>query len=112
MNYNKYFPGHQIAMPQPLTDGAVTYADGTQATLDQEAHDVATFLAWASEPELEERHRMGVKVDAVPDRAHRHALRVQAQGLGRGALTLKPSPPFRGERGTSVSEWVRWVSGI
>ena len=29
MNYNEYFPGHQIAMPQPLHDGQVTYADGT-----------------------------------------------------------------------------------
>ena len=29
MNYNKYFPGHQIAMPPPLQDGRVTYADGT-----------------------------------------------------------------------------------
>ncbi len=61
MNYNKYFPGHQIAMPQPLSDNSVTYADGTPATLDQEARDLATFLAWAAEPELEERHFMGIK---------------------------------------------------
>jgi ubiquinol-cytochrome c reductase cytochrome c1 subunit len=61
MNYNKYFPGHQIAMPQPLSDNSVTYADGTPATLDQEARDVTTFLAWAGEPELEERHFTGVK---------------------------------------------------
>ena len=61
MNYNKYFVGHQIAMPQPLSDNSVTYADGTPATLDQEARDVATFLAWAAEPELEERHFTGVK---------------------------------------------------
>ncbi len=32
MNYNKYFHGHQIAMPQPLTDGAVTFADGAPNT--------------------------------------------------------------------------------
>ena len=25
MNYNEYFPGHQIAMPPPLADGTVTY---------------------------------------------------------------------------------------
>jgi ubiquinol-cytochrome c reductase cytochrome c1 subunit len=61
MNYNRYFPGHQIAMPQPLSDNSVTYADGTPATLDQEARDVATFLAWAAEPELEERHFIGIK---------------------------------------------------
>jgi ubiquinol-cytochrome c reductase cytochrome c1 subunit len=62
MYYNKYFPGHQIAMPQPLTDDRVTYADGTKATLSQEAHDVVTFLAWAAEPELETRKQLGVKV--------------------------------------------------
>ena len=62
MNYNKYFPGHQIAMPKPLNDGAVTYADGTQATVPQMAHDVVTFLTWAAEPRLEERHQTGFKV--------------------------------------------------
>jgi ubiquinol-cytochrome c reductase cytochrome c1 subunit len=62
MYYNEYFPGHQIAMPPPLTDDRVTYADGTKATLQQEARDVATFLAWASEPRLEDRHRVGVRV--------------------------------------------------
>jgi ubiquinol-cytochrome c reductase cytochrome c1 subunit len=62
MYYNKYFPGHQIAMPPPLTEGSVTYADGTKATLDQEAHDVATFLTWAAEPNLEARKQLGVKV--------------------------------------------------
>ncbi len=61
MNYNKFFPGHQIAMPPPLADGTVTYTDGTNATLDQESRDVTTFLAWTAEPELEERHFMGVK---------------------------------------------------
>jgi ubiquinol-cytochrome c reductase cytochrome c1 subunit len=62
MSYNKYFPGQQIAMPPPLADGQVTFADGTQATVDQMARDVTTFLAWAGEPELEERKRLGVKV--------------------------------------------------
>ncbi|HEY0527177.1 MAG TPA: cytochrome c1 [Stellaceae bacterium] len=62
MNYNKYFPGHQIAMPKPLNDGAVTYADGTQTTVPQMAHDVVTFLTWAAEPRLEERHQTGFKV--------------------------------------------------
>ena len=61
MYYNKYFPGHQIAMPPPLYDGAVTYPDGTKATVDQMASDVSNFLAWASEPKLEERHFIGVK---------------------------------------------------
>jgi ubiquinol-cytochrome c reductase cytochrome c1 subunit len=62
MQYNKYFPGHQIAMPPPLSEGAVTFADGTPATVPQMAHDVAAFLHWAAEPNLEARHRMGVKV--------------------------------------------------
>jgi ubiquinol-cytochrome c reductase cytochrome c1 subunit len=64
MYYNLYFPGHQIAMPPPLTDGAVTFADGTPSTVKQMAHDVTNFLSWAAEPSLEERHRTGVKVMA------------------------------------------------
>jgi ubiquinol-cytochrome c reductase cytochrome c1 subunit len=62
MSYNAAFPGHQIAMPQPLNEGQVSYADGTSASVDQMAADVATFLAWASEPEMDTRKRMGVKV--------------------------------------------------
>ena len=62
MNYNEYFPGHQIAMPPPLADNAVTYADGTSATVPQMAHDIVTFLTWAAEPNLEPRHRAGFKV--------------------------------------------------
>jgi ubiquinol-cytochrome c reductase cytochrome c1 subunit len=62
MNYNKYFPGHQIAMPQPLHDQQVTYADGTPATVDQMAKDVTTFLAFISNPDMEVRKNTGVKV--------------------------------------------------
>jgi ubiquinol-cytochrome c reductase cytochrome c1 subunit len=62
MNYNEAFPGHQIAMPNPLSDGLVTYDDGAPATADQYARDVTAFLAWAAEPTLEERKRMGLKV--------------------------------------------------
>lgn len=61
MNYNAYFGGHQIAMAQPLDDDAVTYSDGTSATLEQMSSDVATFLTWAAEPTLEERKGTGLK---------------------------------------------------
>ncbi len=62
MMYNKQYPGHQIAMPQPLRNETVDYTDGTPNTLDQEAHDVVTFLAWASNPEMVERKRIGVRI--------------------------------------------------
>lgn len=62
MSYNTVFAGHQIAMPPPLSEGAVEYADGTKATVDQMAKDVTTFMAWAAEPELERRKGMGIKV--------------------------------------------------
>ncbi len=62
MHYNVYFPGHQIAMPAPLSDDGVEYADGTPATVEQQARDVTAFLAWTTEPNLESRKRMGVKV--------------------------------------------------
>ena len=61
-NYNKYFPGHNIAMPQPLQDGQVTYTDGTPQTLDQYAKDVAAFLMWAAEPHMVARKRIGFQV--------------------------------------------------
>lgn len=62
MSYNKYFPGHQIAMAQPVDDDFVEFADGTPATLEQIAADLTTFLAWAAEPTLEDRKRLGIKV--------------------------------------------------
>jgi cytochrome c1 len=66
--YNKYFPGHFLAMPPPLSDGRITtdgkpvYDDGTPATVDQMARDVTAFLAWAAEPHLEARKRIGLQV--------------------------------------------------
>jgi ubiquinol-cytochrome c reductase cytochrome c1 subunit len=62
MHYNPYFAGGQIAMAAPLSDGQVTYADGTQATVSQMAKDVTTFLTWAAEPKMEIRKRTGIKV--------------------------------------------------
>jgi ubiquinol-cytochrome c reductase cytochrome c1 subunit len=62
MNYNKVFPGHQIAMPPPLHDGQVTYADGTNATVEQEARDVVNFLEWTANPEMVQRKQIGARV--------------------------------------------------
>ena len=62
MYYNQYFDGHQIAMAPPLVEDAVTFADDTPATVDQQAKDVVTFLAWAGDPYMEDRKRMGIKV--------------------------------------------------
>ncbi len=60
--YNKYFPGNQIAMAQPLYEDGVGYADGTEATVAQMAHDVSMFLMWAAEPKLEQRKQTGISV--------------------------------------------------
>ena len=62
MYYNAYYPGNQIAMPSPLVEDGVEYGDGTRATLVQQARDVTAFLAWASEPEMEERKQLGITV--------------------------------------------------
>jgi ubiquinol-cytochrome c reductase cytochrome c1 subunit len=61
--FNPYFANLNIAMPPPLTsEGQVTYADGTKATVDQMATDVSAFLVWTAEPKLENRHRAGIAV--------------------------------------------------
>ena len=59
--YNKYLYGNNIKMPKPLSDGMVEYNDGTNATEEQMAKDVVTFLAWSAEPHLEARHKIGFK---------------------------------------------------
>lgn len=77
-NYNTYFGGGGYAeeckddnggptiggtwfgMPQPLYGDDVEYQDGTEATLEQEAKDVAAFLMWTAEPKLEVRKKSGV----------------------------------------------------
>jgi ubiquinol-cytochrome c reductase cytochrome b/c1 subunit len=61
-HYNKYFPGHALAMPQPISDGQVTYEDGTPTTIDQYGKDVAAFMMWAAEPHMIERKRLGLQV--------------------------------------------------
>ena len=59
--YNKYMYGKMIKMAKPLSDGLLEYNDGTKATEEQMSKDVVTFLAWAAEPHLEARHKIGFK---------------------------------------------------
>lgn len=57
---NTAFPGGLIAMPPPLAEGQVTYEDGTEATVDQMARDVAAFLMWTAEPKMMDRKSVGL----------------------------------------------------
>ena len=59
--YNKYMAGNKIKMSNPLEDDLLEYSDGTSATQEQMARDVTTFLAWAAEPHLEQRHKIGFR---------------------------------------------------
>ncbi|MGP1357864.1 cytochrome c1 [Roseicyclus sp.] len=56
---NETFAGGYIAMAPPLWDDAVVYNDGTPATVEQMALDVAAFLTWTAEPHLMDRKQMG-----------------------------------------------------
>jgi ubiquinol-cytochrome c reductase cytochrome c1 subunit len=60
--YNLYFPNHWTAMPPPLSDDSVAYADGSSATIEQMSSDVSMFLTWTAEPTLEARKQTGLKV--------------------------------------------------
>ena len=76
--YNPYYPGDLsgfwsgskttvpmggvFSMPFQLTPDRVSFDDGTKATTEQEAKDVATFLAWTAEPKQQERKEAGLAV--------------------------------------------------
>jgi ubiquinol-cytochrome c reductase cytochrome c1 subunit len=62
LNYNKVFPGHQIAMAKQISDGLVTYADGAPTDAANITKDVTAFLHWVAEPKLEARHSTGLRV--------------------------------------------------
>jgi len=60
LHYNPYFANLNLAMAPPLTaDGQVTYGDGTKATKEQMAKDIAAFLVWTAEPKLDKRNQTG-----------------------------------------------------
>ncbi len=54
--------GGMLAMAPPLLEGILEYDDGTEATVEQMAIDVSAFLAWAGEPKMETRKRLGFAV--------------------------------------------------
>ena len=67
-HYNRYYPGHIIAMPKPLSDGQVEYPKNEAGqpqvpeTIDQYSRDLTAFLVWTAEPHLEQRKRLGFQV--------------------------------------------------
>ncbi len=56
---NSAFGGY-MAMNPVLAGDDVEYADGTPATLEQEAEDVAAFLMWTAEPKMMARKSAGL----------------------------------------------------
>ena len=94
--WNLYYPGHKIAMPAPLSDGVVTYSDGTPGTVPHYAKDVAAFLSWAAEP-IDGRAQEDWRArDDLSHRIRRPRLLHQAARVGRpaliAALALCPAP--------------------
>ena len=62
-HFNPFFmSGVSLKMPKPISDGQVTYDDGSPQTVDQYARDVSAFLMWAAEPHLEDRKKTGFRV--------------------------------------------------
>lgn len=62
MHYNMAYPGHQIGMAKPISDGQVKYGDGTPGTVSNYAADVAAFLSWTADPTHDVRKGMGWQV--------------------------------------------------
>ena len=76
--YNPYMPGDMgsfwsgpkdkvpeggfISMAKQLTPDRVQFDDKTPSTAENEAHAVATFLAWAADPHMVERKQTGLAV--------------------------------------------------
>ncbi len=65
LHFNRFFSSgnYQIAMAPPLVlASSMTFADGTEVTDHQVAHDVVSFLNWAADPHLDWRKSLGIKV--------------------------------------------------
>jgi len=56
-NYNEYFPGHRIAMPDPLA--WLDHEPDETVQLEKDAQDVAAFLAFISDPHQNQRRVIG-----------------------------------------------------
>jgi ubiquinol-cytochrome c reductase cytochrome c1 subunit len=61
-SYNSYFPGHRIAMPDPL--GWFGHDSSEEAELKEQARAVASFLVFIGDPHQMERKSIGMYVMA------------------------------------------------
>lgn len=59
LHHNPYFHSLNLAMAKPLSDGQVTFADGSKNDVEHMARDVAAFLVWTAEPKLVDRIALG-----------------------------------------------------
>jgi len=105
LHFNPYFANLNLAMPPPLTtNGQVTYADGTPATVDQMAKDVSAFLVWTAQPDLERRHAAGLAVAvfllfaSVLARLAYQQISHEAKGKGPVTVPTKPKVQARTRR--------------
>ncbi len=56
-NFNEYFPGNRIAMPDPLS--WLGHDEDETKELEEQAHDVAAFLTFIGDPHQNQRHAIG-----------------------------------------------------
>lgn len=104
LHYNPYFANLNLAMPPPLTsEGQVSYADGTKPTVDQMAKDVAAFLVWTAEPNLERRHAAGLSVSIflliAAVLAYFAYQNIWAEAKGKVPAPSAPTPKSRRAKG-------------